>query len=173
MKFYILCILLSLSITTVSPLLSDETDQTKFTECEGGPYPNTITNILISPNPLVIGQSASYTFNGTRNVEILKGSTIGFLIIDENYETILETKDDFCSIIETTNEKCPLPIGDYEFTYGLNIYSNKESSPENLDKPPKTCLYQLIIRDPKDIILSCIQGPVDLSYVFTASNNGF
>jgi hypothetical protein len=141
MKFLILFILLS--ITTVSSLLS-ETDQTKFTECEGGPYPNTITNILISPNPLVIGQSASYTFNGTRNVEILEGSTIEILIIDENYETILEKKDDFCSIVGTTNEKCPLPIGDYEFTYGLYINSNKESSPENLDKPPKTFLFQLI-----------------------------
>ncbi|GBB97987.1 hypothetical protein RclHR1_03110019 [Rhizophagus clarus] len=170
MKLFILFVLLS--ITSVSPLLFDETNQTKFTECEGGPYPNTITNILISPNPLVIGQSASYTFNGTRNVEILKGSTIEFLIIDENYETMLKKKDDFCSIVETTDKKCPLPIGDYEFTYGLNINSNKEPSSEDLDKPPKTFLFQLIIRDPEENFLSCIQGPVDLSYVFIASNNG-
>ncbi|RIA89813.1 hypothetical protein C1645_824278 [Glomus cerebriforme] len=171
MKFIVAFILLSI-LTIANPSLFDEPEQTKFTDCEGGPYPNTITNFLLSPSPLVMGQSASYTFNGTRNVEILKGTTIEFLLINENDVVILQNKDDFCLIVETINEKCPLSIGDYEFTYGLNINSPEESSSENVDKPPKTFLFRLIIKDPKGNFLSCIQGPVDVSNVFVASNNG-
>ncbi|CAI2171214.1 5029_t:CDS:2 [Funneliformis geosporum] len=158
-------ITLLLLIITINALLPDET---KFTECEGGPYPNTISNFQINPDPLVIGQSASYTFNGTRNVEILEGSRIDFLLIDENNEIIFKNMEYICSIV---NEKCPLPIGNYEFTYGLNLNILEESS-ENVDMPPKTFLLYFTIKDPKEIILSCIQGPVELSYVYTASFNG-
>ncbi|CAG8666505.1 16292_t:CDS:2 [Funneliformis mosseae] len=162
--FSFIITLLLLLITTINALLPDET---RFNECEGGPYPNTISNFQINPEPLVIGQSASYTFNGTRNVEILEGSIIEFLLIDEKNEIIFKKIEYICSIV---NEKCPLPIGNYEFTYGLNLNILEES--ENVDMPPKTFLLYFTIKDPKEIILSCIQGPVELSYVFTASLNG-
>jgi len=136
MKFITFVISLLLLINIINSLLPDET---KSTECEGGPYPNTISNFLLTPDPLVIGQSASYTFNGTRNVEILEGSIIDFLLFDENNEIVFKKMENLCSI-----EKCPLPIGNYEFTYGLylNLLDEHEHS-ENDDEPPKTFLLYL------------------------------
>ena len=98
-----------------------------FEECEGD-YPDTITLFSFCPDPVVIGQPATFHIAGDAPVPIKEGSLLKLTGYLHNKQAFSEVHD-FCKDFVDQNSKCPLK-GHFDFVTTHPTMANP-SDPKN------------------------------------------
>ncbi|CAB4488297.1 hypothetical protein RhiirA5_383471 [Rhizophagus irregularis] len=124
-----------------------------------GTFPNEITTYTFTPNPIIIGQTATIHITGKATVPIENGALFNITLFHEN-QVFHQHSFEFCQMFVIPNgSTCPIN-GDYDFTINFPAESST-------DDPVNTTVESDIrtqIINPDGNILSCIEGKITFHY---------
>lgn len=120
------------SFATSTPLKRQD-QLSGFTQCQGT-FPNSITVLSYTPNPVVVGQNVTVHLAGKATEIIKQGTTLvhtGYFK-DEPTKQAFQHSQDFCeTFVKQSGSECPVKEGDYSFTASWLIEKHPDE-PKNL-----------------------------------------
>ncbi|GBB91212.1 hypothetical protein RclHR1_01840009 [Rhizophagus clarus] len=154
----LLFIILYFATFSSSTLIRRQDALTGFKPCSGN-FPNAITTYSNSPNPLIEGQIATGRIAGKATVPIVNGALYNLTAFYEKQQTFQHIFD-FCGIFVIPHGlTCPIN-GDYDFTINFPV----ETTVNDPINTSVTYDMTVLITNPYDINLSCIEGKLTVSY---------
>jgi hypothetical protein len=105
------------SFATSTPLKRQD-QLSGFKQCQGT-FPNSITALSYSPNPVVIGQNVTVNMVGTATEIIKQGTTLVYTGYSKDEPTKQEFQHqlDYCeTFVKQSGSECPVKEGDYNFS---------------------------------------------------------
>ena len=125
-----------------------------FAQCEGT-FPITFTKYVITPDPVVLGESATTEIEGTNTETIEVGTLFQFISSFQGVEKNTTTVD-FCTALEL---KCPYEAGTF-------TYTKTEAVPADPSVPKgQTVAIDMIINVLKpdgETIIGCANGTLNV-----------
>ncbi|GBB87538.1 hypothetical protein RclHR1_00140042 [Rhizophagus clarus] len=154
-------LLIFASFATSTPLKRQD-QLTGFKQCQGT-FPNSITVLTYTPNPVVLGQNVTVHIAGKATEVIKQGTTLVYTGYFENEPTkqAFQHQVDFCdTFVKPNGSECPVKEGDYSFI-GSWLLEKHPNEPQNL---VMEFGFNISVFDPNGKILSCLDGPMKVYY---------
>jgi hypothetical protein len=130
----LLCILLFASFAASIPLKREDSLK-GFKECDGK-FPNTITSLTYSPDPVYVGHIVNIHIAGKSTATVEKNAFVDISGYFLNNDTLLfRYTFDYCKLfVNPSGSECPVEKGHFDFTANWVIPNEYDSEPKYVDE---------------------------------------
>jgi hypothetical protein len=134
-RFVILLSILLFASFAVSIPSKRENSGSEFKECDGN-FPNTITLLAYSPDPVFVGHILNIHIAGKSTATVEKDA---FMVISGHFPNndtlVFNHKLDYCKLfVNPSGSECPVKKGHFDFTANWLVPNEHDTEPQYVDE---------------------------------------